>query len=351
MKKQPLVSICIPVYNTENYLKKCIGSVINQEFSDYEIIVMNDCSPGFDKNGQDCKKIVKSFRNKKIKYFSHVINKGLVETRRDLVLEACGKYIFMLDSDDLLFPQALKKVSEIVQTQDFDIVQGLEKSFYVNEGENQLENENNNKLENPLENKNQKNTQMQFSNISFLEKRKSNCVCEKIYGKEIFTKFFVENKISPFLWAKFIKREIYLDALEQITPTYCNVAEDLLQFFFITRLAKSYIGLPEEIYMYRINSGMTSGKKISKIIDWKIVCSTSSVFTILFNWINNQKENGIQSLNEEETRVLQNYSLYYICNNFKQMKEVVVPELQQKAYEILCDFWGESFVKRIEKQF
>lgn len=330
MKKQPLVSFCIPVYNTEIYLKECIESVINQDFTDYEIVVMNDCSSGFDKNGWNCKKIVKSFHNKKIKYFSHSKNKGLVETRRDLVLEACGKYIFMLDSDDLLFPQALNKVSEIVQTEEFDVVQGLDKSFYIDKEEKENDN--------------------LCANIKLIEKRKSNCICDKIYNEEIFSKFFVENKISPFLWAKFIKRELYLDAFEQITPTYCNVAEDLLQFFFISRFAKSYIGISEDIYMYRINSGMTSEKKITSISDWQMICSTASVFTILFSWVNNSVENGKTLLNEEEMKALQKYSFYYICNNYKQLKEVVVPELQQKAYELLCEYWGESFVKRIEKQ-
>ena len=59
------VSVIVPVYNTEKYLKKCIDSLLNQNFEDYEIIVINDLSPG------NAEEIIKSYNDKKIVYIKN----------------------------------------------------------------------------------------------------------------------------------------------------------------------------------------------------------------------------------------------------------------------------------------
>lgn len=319
--KLPLISICIPVYNTEQYLEECLKSVVDSECNNLEIIILDDCSTGGDENGRDCKRIVKDFnkycrktfglgRAVKVRYISHTVNKGLVETRRDLVYEATGKYICMLDSDDCLETGALYLLAEIAQTHEYDIIQGTS---------------------NP---------------------QKSNIYDGELFNSEIFNSFFVKKLISPFLWGKLIKREVYLEALSQIPNTYCNVAEDLLQFFFITRAAKSYFGTKQLVYLYRQNVGMTSDKMITDLRRWEMVCSTASVFTILFDWRNQQIESTDKDpLTAEEHYSLQNFSYYYIRNNYLQYQNTVSQEIKQQAYELLCDYWGENFVKRVEKEF
>lgn len=316
--KIPLISICIPVYNTEQYLEECLKSVVDSECSNLEIIIIDDCSPGCDANGRNCKKIVKEFtrycrktvekgRSVKVLYTRHSVNKGLVETRRNLVYEATGKYICMLDSDDCLTTDALSLLGKIAQEHDYDIIQGGSKP------------------------------------------KKSNVYAGELNGNEIFHSFFVKQLISPFLWGKLIKREVYLEALSQIPNTYCNVAEDLLQFFFITRVAKSYFGTEQLVYFYRQEIGMTSNKVINDLRQWEMVCSTASVFAILFNWRNEQLEStGKDPLTDEELFSLQSFSYYYIRNNYLQYKNTVATEIKQQAYELLCEYWGSSFVKRIE---
>ena len=309
----PFLSVCIPVYNTEQYLAECLKSVIDQDFADYEILVLSDSSSGHDQNGRDCKAIVKSFKKPfskpSIRYLEHSQNKGLVEARRTLVYEARGEYIFMLDSDDFLAPGALVALATAAKEKDYDIVQG--------------------------------------------EARTENNSAGKVYsgelsGDEIFRTFFVEHEISSYLWGKLIRREIYLQALNEIPPTYCNIAEDLLQFFFITRYAKSYLGIEKLVYNYRKTSGMTSTKKIDNLRSWEMVCSTASVFTILFAW--NKIDENTFRLTPEEHAVLQQFSHYYIKNNYKQYTEAVLPELKPQAYALLCDYWGENFVKRISEE-
>lgn len=319
---KPFISICIPVYNTEQYLAECLKSVIDQDFSDYEILVLSDSSCGHDQNGRDCKAIVKSFKKPfskpVIRYLEHSKNKGLVEARRTLVYEARGEYICMLDSDDLLAAGALKTLAKLAKENDYDIVQGSNNYFWEDE---------------------QGRTEREGSGKTYFG---------KLSDKEIFHEFFVEHKISTYLWGKLIRREVYLQAFAEISPTYCNIAEDLLQFFFITRIAKTYFGTEDLVYLYRKSSGMTSNKKIDNLRSWEMVCSTASVFTILFDW--NKIDENTFRLTPEEHATLQQFSQYYIKNNYKQYTEAVIPELKPQAYELLCEYWGENFVKRISEE-
>ena len=331
----PFLSVCIPVYNTEQYLTECLKSVIDQDFADYEILVLSDSSSGHDQNGRDCKAIVKSFKKPfskpSIRYLEHSGNKGLVEARRTLVYEARGEYICMLDSDDFLAPGALALLANTAKKNNYDIVQGKAKTFwgdcYGEDSRGKPEND---------------NEQPQNDNAG-------NVFLGELCGKEIFHSFFVEHKISSFLWGKIIHREVYLQALNEIPSTYCNTAEDFLQFFFITRFAKSYFGTQELVYYYRKTSGMTSAKKIDTIRSWEMVCSTASVFTILFDW--NKIDESTFRLTPEEHATLQQFSQYYIKNNYRQYTETVIPQLKAQAYELLCEYWGEGFVKRVEKEF
>lgn len=93
---QPVISIIIPVYGTERYLPRCIKSVLNQNYSNLEIIIVNDCSPG------EAETIIKDFQKKddRIKYVKHDINRGLFQARITGSEQATGDYIAFLDSDD-----------------------------------------------------------------------------------------------------------------------------------------------------------------------------------------------------------------------------------------------------------
>ena len=89
---------------------------------------------------------------------------------------------------------------------------------------------------------------------------------------------------------------------------------------------------------------MTSTRKIDTLQKWKMICSTASVFTIISEWI---KENE-NALLPEEIEKVREMTRMYLANNLKQMREVVIPELQPAAREMLCDYWGSDFVDTIE---
>lgn len=90
------LSIIIPVYNTSNFLRKCLDSVINQTYNNLEIIVVNDCSTDKSLN------IIEEYEKKdsRIKVVTHEKNKGLFQARLSGAKIATGDYIAFLDSDD-----------------------------------------------------------------------------------------------------------------------------------------------------------------------------------------------------------------------------------------------------------
>lgn len=103
MSSVPLVSIIVAVYNVEEYIERCLKSLIDQEFEDYEIIVVNDGST--DSSHEKCKKFLS---NKKIRYFLKN-NGGLSSVRNYGIKKARGKYILNIDGDDYISNNCLKE--------------------------------------------------------------------------------------------------------------------------------------------------------------------------------------------------------------------------------------------------
>lgn len=124
----PKISIVIPVYNVEKYLRRCLDSVLNQTFSDWEAICVNDGSP--DKSADILKEYAKL--DPRIK----VINKdngGISDTRNVGLNFVKGKYIFFLDSDDFIHVQTLEILNDLIESGNIDMVLfRFDKTFYKN---------------------------------------------------------------------------------------------------------------------------------------------------------------------------------------------------------------------------
>lgn len=105
-------SIIIPVYNTSEYLKNCITSVLNQTYTYFEVIIINDGST------DNSKEILDSYKeNTKIRIIEQS-NHGLSYSRNIGVKYATGDYILFVDSDDFILPDLLKKLNEIITDED-----------------------------------------------------------------------------------------------------------------------------------------------------------------------------------------------------------------------------------------
>ncbi len=98
-----LVSIIMPSWNTGRFIAETINSVIAQTYSNWELLIVDDCST------DDTDKIVASFKDNRIKYFKNERNSGAALTRNRALREAKGEWIAFLDSDDLWAPKKLEK--------------------------------------------------------------------------------------------------------------------------------------------------------------------------------------------------------------------------------------------------
>lgn len=110
-------SVIIPAYNAEKYIKKCINSVLCQEYNDIEIIVINDGSS--DKTGEICKEYEN--KNANILYFFQE-NMGQSVARNIGIKHATGDYIIFLDADDYMSDGSIKKIYSKLQDECFDAI-------------------------------------------------------------------------------------------------------------------------------------------------------------------------------------------------------------------------------------
>ena len=97
------LSICLPVYNMEKYIESALLSIINQTFKFFEIIIVNDNS------NDDTVNLVNQIQNrdKRIINVNHSKNLGVYKSRVDAILNANGKYILLMDPDDIIFDENL----------------------------------------------------------------------------------------------------------------------------------------------------------------------------------------------------------------------------------------------------
>lgn len=115
----PKFSIIVPVYNVEKYIKKCLDSILNQSFKDYEVIVVND---GTKDNS------IELIQDYPVKIINQK-NQGLSAARNKGVKHATGEYIIFVDSDDWIEKDLLKKINESL-TNSPDVVRFQIKEVY-----------------------------------------------------------------------------------------------------------------------------------------------------------------------------------------------------------------------------
>ena len=117
MEKQPCVSVIIPVYNVEQYLERCVDSVLCQSLSELQIILVDDGSPDGSPAICDCY----AAREERVQVI-HKKNGGLASARNAGLRVAEGKYIFFLDSDDWLEPDGMELLYNTAEQYQVDFV-------------------------------------------------------------------------------------------------------------------------------------------------------------------------------------------------------------------------------------
>ena len=210
------LSIIVPAYNSSDYIKECISSVLMQKTSyNYELIVINDGS-----KDDTLEKINLFKENKHLKIINQE-NKGFSGARNRGIDESLGKYIMFLDSDDLLCENSIEKLIKTAKGKKADIVQG---SYYTF-------NKNGNKF---------------YTNITPTEKNK-------------------EISIPGFPWGKVYNAKLFEKVRFPLDFWY----EDTIVNYLLARLSNKYVAISDYVYGYRIKEkGITfTSKKSKKVLD------------------------------------------------------------------------------------
>ena len=232
MKNSPLVSVIIPVYNVEKYLEECIDSVLAQTYQNIEIILVDDGST--DSSGLICDRYAE---NNNCISVIHKENGGQSTARNVGIEHVCGKYIYFMDSDDILLPVALEKLCIIADDNNADVVFFDAESF-VDDGYDI-------KLKQSYLRKNEYPVQSGIKTFEQMQKlNEYHCV---VWGMLLKKDFLFQNNIS------FIPGIYY---------------EDMVYAFEVLCLAEIVVQCYEVLYRhrYRPNSTMTS-KKSKKYFD------------------------------------------------------------------------------------
>ena len=271
---KPLISVIIPVYNSELYLKECLDSVINQTYKKIEIICVDDGST-------DHSLDILNFYQKKdsrIKVFTQE-NSGPSAARNKALDMAKGDYISFVDSDDFLKPYTYSTLIEYAtQERSWDLI--IFGGNIVGE----------------------RNTYFE-EKLSTEYREYSDC--------KPGTVVFGEKAARPFLWLHFFKREL-LEKPEKIRfMEDINLGEDqIFEFEYIPR-AKNVLVLDKKFYNYRIENNAS----LMQLYNNRRIKKTECHFTIIKTVIENWKKDGYYSLYQDDIWTWAVQLIYWTIND------------------------------------
>ena len=229
-----LFSVIVPIYNIEKYIKRCVDSVLGQTFADYELILVDDGSP--DACPAICDEYAKEDARIKV---VHKPNGGLVSARQAGIEIARGDYIFNLDGDDALCPDALESAQKIIAQTGAEMV-----CFSYRDSINdRLSEVNEDLLPEGFYDREQIKTHI-FPNV--------------LFNGDMQHLFF-------FSWGKAIKRELALKHQMQVDPVI-RLGEDVICTVPCYLDAQSVYLSKKAIYLYTIrNDSMSKDFKTEQV--------------------------------------------------------------------------------------
>lgn len=333
----PSISIIIPAYNVENYILACLESIMNQTYTDFEVICVNDGSTDdtqgvIDKVCDIDRRIVSVSKE----------HEGVSAARNYALKLAKGKYICFVDSDDYLVPDALTKLFEKMETNQLDIVFFDTNSFFEDEDmaqEHQV-------LMNNYDRK------FDFYNA--------------VKGADLFTEMVTTGNYRTNVVLMFLRRKF----LEEIGISFYEgiIHEDNLFTFLCILQAEKAMYIPEKIYNRRIrkDSIMTKRKDIRNFTGY------FKCFINMLNFAANTKfTNKTQEAVYAQLKKIYN-STYYLYSflsktekeSIKQIYstseyflfEILIGQRQRKEEELLrisqtsSEIKGCKFLKSILKK-
>ena len=220
---EPKISVIIPLFNAEKFIRECLISVLASRFQNYEILVVDDCST--DNSVAEVKKLLPYFDGR-LKIFSTEKNSGGPGIPRNIgIKNSSGKYITFIDNDDMILPDAFEKFFEVAEIYSADVVYA--EKFFINKVD-------------------LKNLEIKFTGkveeLVDVPTPESSDISERI-RRDMSGKFF----ITP--WGKFYRHEFLTK--NKIDFPQMRFAEDVTFCFKTLCLAKNFIRVPHVMNIHR----------------------------------------------------------------------------------------------------
>ena len=288
----PTVSVLFPIYKTAPFLKEAVDSLMNQSFTDFELIALDDCSP------DNAEEILDSYHDHRIVRYKGDKNVGLANVLNVGFGLAKGKYIARMDSDDISLPERLMvEVNYLEKHPDVDLVSCGMREFGGGDREYSYQ-----------------------EDFDYLK----------------FSSFLYTPVLHPTtMWRKESFREMQLLYNQEMVP-----AEDYDLWTRALLSGLKLINIPDILYLYRIHGGQATQCQIDRVIERTSVVA-ENYFSALF-----------EHLSDDELSLL----LYLNKGKYDDMKKLknAVALLQKKNDEInfvgadsLKEYTGEFYKKKL----
>jgi len=227
-EEKGLVSVIVPIYNSEKYLRECLDSLLTQTFQNWEAILVNDGST------DSCEKIIDDYTKRDPRFkAAHKQNGGTLLARKTGLENSRGEYIANLDNDDIYEPNFLEKMFEKATETNADFVWSEAHEF---------ENSNTSKI-----------LKVNYNSNNWGESK-----------AKIAASIFTLEGIGGPLWNKLIKRSIY--EMVKFPQKHIAWSEDPIQTIQIIYHSSKAVFVPGTFYNYRIDS-IGSASKTTNLVN------------------------------------------------------------------------------------
>lgn len=309
-----LISVVVIVYNTGQYLKDCLNSIINQSYKNLEIIIVNDGSK--DNSSSIIWDYVKN--DKRIKFVDRKENKGTLYTRKEGYDHSSGKYITFVDSDDMLESNMIEKMYSEIINNDCDIVK------------------------------------CSYSTYEKDKVVKTNPTLPRnIFYKNNFEPYFYDLLYSTIdlnvMWGMLIKREMLKDISKvDLSLIY---GEDLSSNLYMFNNIEKMLIIEDKLYIYRKNNNsITYTYDKEKLI--KKINDSIKTYLLLFEFVDiygiNDKGKYISYTRQKLKKYITMFLLKYCYNqSYKDFKSTAKKVIEDKKLNFL--FEKDSKENRIKQ--
>jgi glycosyltransferase involved in cell wall biosynthesis len=292
------ISVVIPVYNVEKYIKECLDSVINQTYKNLQIILVDDGST--DNSGEICDEYAS--KDNRITVI-HQENQGAGAAKNSGIELATGEYLSLIDSDDYIELNYYETLLSVMKNYNADVVQCLFYNVFVNKSHKR--------------------------NYNFPSPKN-----RKLRTKQFLFEMLYDWKYAVF-WNKLFKTELLKN---NRFPFGRKIDDEFFTYKLICN-AKSIVNINDSLYNYRMrNSSVMNEESKSRLIRDRIDC---------FEERHNYVSNLFPKLNKDFYNHFSNYLLYN-KNNCKDSNMIAILDKYIEKYPIVRENILEKIIRKIK---